>query len=349
MMPAGGHVNSAPPVFIVHSDLPDGIDTVDICEAAEKVTGFGSIVGCQRIGSVWRLYPLSKESRAKLVGGQLCMGGRQIPMTSQNPFAMVDGEGKPVTRLTIDRLPVSVAGSDLEGYLRQAGAMLRSPLQWEKARNRHGELTRFLTGRRYVLIDLPTVPLPHSLQVGSFVASLYYREQPKRTITCFVCKAGGHKRGDPQCPGARPAPPPPPSSSSSAWPDLSTMQPERLREEPEMSSDSDDESASAPVGDRAQVGAEEGPDGPASGGDHSAQSSDSGSGSPTPGRDSRALTRSSRSASGPPAASRRQARKKEKNKGNKPVQTTMDTYAKKRALPSPKEVNNSPQRPRHDT
>ena len=102
-------------------------------------------------------------------------------------------------RLTIDGLPVSVASADLEGYLRKSGARLQGTIEWEKARDGNRALTRWITGRRTIWIDLPTIPLPHKLQVGSFWASLYYREQPKPIITCFDCHLQGHKRGDVLC------------------------------------------------------------------------------------------------------------------------------------------------------
>ena len=73
---------------------------------------------------------------------------------------------------------------------------------WEKARNTDGSLTHWVTGRRYVFIDLPTVHLPPKITVcGSFQASLYYREQPKPVIRCFACHCEGHRRGDPVCKG----------------------------------------------------------------------------------------------------------------------------------------------------
>ena len=38
---------SAPPVFFLNKDAPENATVVECCEAAESLTGFGSIVGCQ--------------------------------------------------------------------------------------------------------------------------------------------------------------------------------------------------------------------------------------------------------------------------------------------------------------
>lgn len=194
---------SAPPVFFLNEEIPDDVTHVDICQCAEKLVGFGAIVGAQRLGGLWRLYPISKEVRAKLLLEKLLIQGRAIPLRSQNPFAVRNSEGKeiPSTRLSIDGLPVSISSSDIEGYLRKEGTNFRSPILWEKARDRNGKLTRWVTGRRFVWIDLPTTPLKNRIQVGSFMAKLYYREQPKPEIQCFDCQKVGHKRFDPICEG----------------------------------------------------------------------------------------------------------------------------------------------------
>ena len=199
-----GHeeVVSAPPVFFSNYDAPEQISHEEICEAAEELVGIGHISGAQRLGATWRLYPVSLEVRARLVGKQLRLRHKSITLYSQDPNTLRDSEGNviPRTRLTIDGLPVSVASIDVEGCLRKAGAGLRSRTLWEKVRRQNGNLCpRWITGRRFIWIDLPKVPLPHKLKIGNFVASLFYREQPKPAVTCHECGSKGHKKGDPAC------------------------------------------------------------------------------------------------------------------------------------------------------
>ena len=196
-------VVSAPPLFFLSKEAPDDISHVEICEATEAITGFDSCVGCQRLGAVWRVYPANRLIRAQLAGQQISIRGRKVSLTLQSPFSFIgpDGQEIPSTRLTVDGLPVSVSSADIEGYIRKAGANLRSPVMWEKARTRQGQLSRWITGRRYLFIDLPTVPLPHRISVGSFSASLFYREQHRKTFACFECGEEGHRRGDPSCKG----------------------------------------------------------------------------------------------------------------------------------------------------
>ena len=100
------------------------------------------------------------------------------------------------------------------------GCELRSGVILERARNADQKLTRFLTGRRFVFITVPTTPLDRTLQVNVFKATVYHREQKlaRKPVTCskclekghhvsactndtvcIVCRCPGHKRGDPQC------------------------------------------------------------------------------------------------------------------------------------------------------
>ena len=198
---ASNELPCAPPVFFLNQEAPENVSHIEIFEAAEAITGFDSIVACQRIGSLWRLHGASLEVRAKLVTKKLLIRGVSIPLLSQNPFSYRDSKGNeiPSTKLTIDGVPVSITSVDLEGYLKKAGAKLRSPFVWERARYPNGKQSRCATGRRFVWIDLPTVPLPKKLKISTITASLYYREQPKTTLTCFACGLENHRRGDPQC------------------------------------------------------------------------------------------------------------------------------------------------------
>ena len=115
---------------------------------------------------------------------------------------------------------MSVSNEDIESALVRLGCVFRSPLLMEKIRNRDGKLTRFHTGRRFVFINRPVVPLDKFVKVGSFTARLFHKEQPRGSrspvctnclqpghqhfqcqnlITCRVCMQSGHRSGDPSC------------------------------------------------------------------------------------------------------------------------------------------------------
>ena len=76
-----------PPVFIPCRNLPDNTEngfqyTVrELCAAAEKTSGYNSVIGAQKIGGLWRIYPKSADSRAMLL-----LKGIEIQYLTVNPF-----------------------------------------------------------------------------------------------------------------------------------------------------------------------------------------------------------------------------------------------------------------------
>ena len=127
----------------------------------------------------------------------------------------------PVTKVWISDIPISVDGKDIETALVRLGCVLRTSLINEKIRNKDGKLTRFLTGWRFVFVNIPDRPLGRTVKIGGFTARLYHKEQPmadpQRTTcsTCLErghrvsacpdsirrreCRQEGHRRGDPVC------------------------------------------------------------------------------------------------------------------------------------------------------
>ncbi len=118
---------SAPPVFFLHKEAPDDISIDEICRAAERVSGYKSIFGAQRLGALWRLYPINMEARAKLASSKLLLRNKSISLCSQNPLAMRDAQGNevPTTKLIIDGVPVSVASQVLLDGITEVGVQTK--------------------------------------------------------------------------------------------------------------------------------------------------------------------------------------------------------------------------------
>ena len=139
------------------------------------------------------------------------------------PFIVRGGSGEevPVTKVWVSDIPISVDGKDIGTALVRLGFVLRSSLINEKIRNKDGKLTRFLTGRRFVFVNIPERPLERTVKIGGFTARLYHKEQPRadpQRTTCSrclerghlvsacpnsirrrECRQEGHRRGDPVC------------------------------------------------------------------------------------------------------------------------------------------------------
>ena len=93
-----------------------------------------------------------------------------------NPF--LTHSDRPTTKLIIGNFPISVANFKIEKGLKELDVCLRSPFKEETYRDSEGRTTRFKTGRRFVYIDIPKIPLPEKMKIGpNFLRFSKYREQ----------------------------------------------------------------------------------------------------------------------------------------------------------------------------
>ena len=263
--PTPAQTRTVLPVFVKNTLLPAYADkefsTAEICEAREKVTGFGSIVGAQRISGLWRIYPANDSARNKLLINGITLRGIKVTLRDRNPF-LVTTMGQtgaafesPTTKVIINNIPISFSDDELLKSIKELKCEVRSKLIQERDRDSSGKLTRWLTGRRFLYITVPPTPLPKTINVGPFRASLYHWEQKqidrskhaeckncfskdhattecREAIKCKQCFQSGHKAGDPVCPltpvtsanlpnvdlNMAPPPPPPPRTLQSSAP-----------------------------------------------------------------------------------------------------------------------------------
>ena len=169
------------------------------------------------------MYSLTRTARNKLLIYNLTLRQQTVQVSDKNPFIVRGGSGEevPVTKVWISDIPISVDGKDIEIALVRLGCVLRSSLIHENIRNKDGKFTRFLTGRRFVFVNIPERPLERTVKIGGFTARLYHKEQPRadpqrttrsrclershrvsacpNSIRCRECRQEGHKRGDPVC------------------------------------------------------------------------------------------------------------------------------------------------------
>ena len=203
--------DSIAPVYIKARDLPfteekDKPYTVrELCGAAERVAGHGSIEGAQQIGGVWRIYPLRKEAKVKILTEGVTVRGTVVTPSSVNPFNITDGGSAGeinTTRVVIGNIPINCPTTTIEETIVALGIKLVSRVIEERDRDHEGKLTRWKTGRRFVYIEIPKDPLPKQIKIGIYRASIYHKEQKKeerkKYDKCFNCFAIGHHAGE--CP-----------------------------------------------------------------------------------------------------------------------------------------------------
>ena len=81
------------PLFVTARSLPyfdSPHDTIDMCAAAEAVTGRGTMRGAQRIKGLWRLYPRQSQFRAKLLMEGMAMKGMKIQLLDKKKKKLLD-------------------------------------------------------------------------------------------------------------------------------------------------------------------------------------------------------------------------------------------------------------------
>ena len=240
--------NFIDPVFLKSTSLPitqdEMLSEYDMCMLAEQVLGYKSMKAAQRIGGLWRLHPISREARAALLATGLQMKGVSIPLCDKNPFILrgSDGEEVPATRVTVSNMPISCSNIDIEQAIEACGVKLLTRAQYQLARDpKTKKLSRFYNGQRFMLVTLPTEPLPRKLKIGRFTAEVYHREQRTAALQagrecfkclekghiavecvnemkCRDCRQEGHRSGDPAC----------------KWIEQAAMHEERINDEEEF-------------------------------------------------------------------------------------------------------------------
>ena len=137
---------STTPVFLKEKDIPNATNerpsVLEICLAAEKTAGSGSMLGAQSIRGLWRLYPASHEARNHLLVKGIALRNVRLQVADKKPFILRSetGEEKETTKVWIDNLPISVADSEVEHSLSKVGCELRSAVKTERARDKETKM-----------------------------------------------------------------------------------------------------------------------------------------------------------------------------------------------------------------
>ena len=111
------------PVFFSTRALPSrhvSPDTIDLCTAAERTTGRGTIRGAHRIRGLWRVYPRKSEARRTLLLEGMEPWGVQISLLDKNLFIIRDHNGedeKPGIKVWVSNVPISCEDKQIETAL----------------------------------------------------------------------------------------------------------------------------------------------------------------------------------------------------------------------------------------
>ena len=112
------------PVFLKAGDLAAETDVLELCVAAERISGRETIAGAQRIRSLWRVYPLTKEVRTSLLVSGVELHGQTMVCFDKNPNIMRGGSETPTTKLFISDIPTSVDDGEIRNLLERLGCII---------------------------------------------------------------------------------------------------------------------------------------------------------------------------------------------------------------------------------
>ena len=191
------NLSSTEPVFIMSRYLPDNVDVISMCRAAEAVSGAGSVKGAFGDGGLWRIYPKTAVARALLLSKGISVNKQRIQPESINPFILQGTDSEiPATRLSVGPLAFSYSDEFIIRHLESLGLRLRSKLVWENERFKDRSMSDWNNGKRFVWIDLPENPPDEFVRFGSAKVKLFYREMKQQRMKCRSCLQFGHRAAD---------------------------------------------------------------------------------------------------------------------------------------------------------
>ena len=173
---------------------------------------------------VWRIYVKDSESRIALLTSHVSIRGQTVQVYTNNPYraGLTGGQSDDdVIKIIIKDVPLSKGNTGIIKYLDEKKIKLKKPVEYAKVRNNQNELTNYFNGDRIVFVEPFANPLPRKVLISGGSATIIHRGQKKwqkplcnncfqeghfrnqceNDPCCVVCKAPGHKPGEPTCPG----------------------------------------------------------------------------------------------------------------------------------------------------
>ena len=173
---------SVPACFFLMRDIDRSISGFNICRALESIAGDGNIVGGGVIRGTFRIYPKTIKSRNLLLQHGVTIGSVHVNILDKSPNVVKD-QTNPAEKLIIGNIPLSLATEEIHKAVKALGVSFRSNWFDERYRNDRNELSLFKTGRRFTYIDIPPKPLPKTLIIGDFNASIYHKSQKPQNLS----------------------------------------------------------------------------------------------------------------------------------------------------------------------
>lgn len=195
-------ISEVTPLFIKNSDFDERMTEFSVCTLIAKYIDPNELLGCQRIGGLWRIY--FKTNNADLLTCNVMHNGKQIPIYDQNPFRTgADSPDETLVRITVKDLPLSVHNRCLEDYLKREGVTLASKITYARARDpTTHQLSNWFNGDRVVFTKEIKNALPRFIQIANFTCRIFHEGQETKPVLCTNCFQTNHTRSQCKLPAA---------------------------------------------------------------------------------------------------------------------------------------------------
>ena len=149
------------------------------------------------IRGTFRIYPKTMKARNLLLQQGVTIGAVHVNIMDKSPNIVKD-QSNPAEKLIIGNIPLSLATEEIHKAIKALGVSFRSNWFDERYRNDKNELSLFKTGRRFIYIDIPQKPLPKSLIIGDFNASIYHKSQKTPNVSPPELELSGRPASTPK-------------------------------------------------------------------------------------------------------------------------------------------------------
>ena len=194
-------MGNEPEIFsaaIFKNQIPSCCFTADVVDATRKLFKDEVIDCIQPINGLYRFDFLSKEAKLKFITKGLKIVGKTIPAMDWS-----EGLDSPRVRVVIGGLPRETPDSLIMEALSKLGVEFKSPLEHDYYRDKEtGNLLKIKSGRRAVMINKPSSPLPKILKIGDREASIRHwgQNDPKNYGNTMTAKITSTDKSKPPFP-----------------------------------------------------------------------------------------------------------------------------------------------------
>lgn len=190
---------SVKPVFIIEKDIlgdqpvskANFIDHREVYVALSEQIPQRTIKGLQRVYGLWRIYLDNETDKEELISKGLTMRDKKVPIYTRNPN-VTQREHPNSLRIRVQNVPLSASDGQILRALEVENCKIITHFR-ERLRF-NNMLTNCQTGDRIVICEPASEPLPRTLMIGKYKATIIHRGQlPNRqNVTCNKCLEKGH-------------------------------------------------------------------------------------------------------------------------------------------------------------